>query len=337
MPELRKDPVVGRWVIMATERARRPGNIIDSSYTSPKSDKEHCRYCRLEQDPVYKASLNGGNDWDVCVVPFEKSFLNAQGHCERKKNGLYEVVNGYGLHEIVIETNEHIAGMADLDQNQIKLVIETYAKRIDALAENPDVLYVSAYKNYGSYAGGRSVAHSRSHIIAGPVNSLRFKEKLTGAKEYYDKKKSCVYCDLIAQEYESKDRVVFESQHFLAIVPFAARFLFEVWILPKKHHCHFAQGVEGFEEDLAYVLKGVLRKFQIGLEDPSYNYMLHTAPLYKAKTASVKWQTIEDDFHWHIEVIPRMTLMAGFEKGTEFYINSVPPEHAAEYLREVEI
>ena len=339
MPELRKDPIVGRWVIIATERARRPGNFVSNIDKHVNSASKDCPYCQPAQNIIHKTSLNSSNShqWDVCVVPFEGSFLTMQQPYRRETKGLYDVANGFGAHEVVIDTPEHVSNMADLSQEQIELILKTYILRASELEKNRNFQYSLIYKNYGSTAGARSIGHSRSHIIATPVNPLHVKEKLRGAKEYYQSKKGCIYCDLMHQEYADKKRIVFETDHFLAIHPFAARFLFETWILPKIHHCNFAEGAKGVEADLAYMLKIILKKLKVGLDDPSYNFMIHTAPFYRAHIGKNRWDTIEEDYHWHIEITPRISLMAGFEKGTDFYINVVPPENTAEYLREVEI
>ncbi len=336
MPELRKDPVVGRWVIIATERARRPGNFVDTTYIRPQGGAKDCQFCHPSEKIIYSAKKSASSsNWDVCVTDFKESFLNMNEPIAHKRHGLYEVVNGVGTHEVVIETSTHVANMADLGLEQIRLIFETYAGRITELEKNPQLQYVLPYKNYSQMAGSRMIGHTRSHIIATPVNPVRVNEKLTGAKEYFDTKKRCIYCDLIKQDLEEKSRIVVETEHFLAVIPFAARFLFETWILPKKHHCDYASGVKGVEGDLALMMKTLLTKFKVGLDDPAYNYVIHTAPFRRMQLNTNRWATIEQDFHWHMELMPQLTLMAGFEKGTGFYICAVPPEQMAEYLREI--
>lgn len=337
MPELRKDPIIGRWVIIATERARRPGNFVHSNDLS--WDDPHispCPYCQHLQTPLYWATLNrpsqGPHDWDVCVTSHETPILNMQGSFERRGYGLYDVIDGYGTHEVVVETKEHIANMADLSEDQIRLVLETYAHRINELEKNSHLQYVLAYKNYGISAGSRKIGHARSHIIAAPVNPRRIKDKLMGAKKYFGYHDRCVYCDLIHTELDQKKRIIFETEHFVALTPFAARFLFEVWILPKKHHCDFYKGLLGSQHDLAKMLKKVLMKIELGLGDPAYNFVIHTAPFRRSDFSGNRFRTIEEDYHWHIEILPRLTTVAGFEKGTGFYICSVPPEAMTEYL-----
>ncbi len=337
MPELRKDPVVGRWVIIATERARRPGNIVNSE-ENIFDDDQTCPFCN-NKDPVILSINDEKNpSWKVNVVPSGTPLLETHKYCQRTGYGLYDVINGYGAHEVVIETPEHIANMADLDVGQIKLVLDTYVARISELRKNENLVHVLPYKNHGWVAGSRRIGHSRSQIVATPVYPLRVKEKLLGAKQYFDCHDRCIYCDLIHQEQELKQRVVLETEHFIAMTPFAARFLFEMWVFPKKHHCDFAKGVRGLEEDLAAFLKELLSRVKIGLNNPGYNYVILSAPFRREEGQDRGlFKRVEEEYHWHIEIMPRLTHVAGFEKGTGFYICPVPPEAMAEYLREVEI
>jgi len=340
MPELRKDPVVGRWVIIATERARRPGNIVDSSENTFNGEAGACPFCH-NTDPVIYSVKNpkdpSAAEWAVRVVPSGTPILQPRPYCSRSGHGLYDVMSDFGTHEVVIETPHHIANVADLEEHQVQLVLNTYVARIEDLRKNPNYKYALPYKNYGWVAGARRIGHARSQIVATPVNPLRVKEKLVGAKKYFDYHERCVYCDLLRQELKSRERVIIESDHFVALTPFAARFLFEIWIVPKRHHCDFAEGVIGYENDLAWILKTLLLRIKIGLEDPAYNYVIHSAPFLREADRKTKWKTIEEDYHWHIEIMPRLTRVAGFEKGTGFYICPVPPEDMAEFLRGVEL
>ncbi|MDO8580432.1 MAG: galactose-1-phosphate uridylyltransferase, partial [Candidatus Omnitrophota bacterium] len=328
-------------VIIATERARRPGNFVDRITDGHDSNGDRCRFCHHEGPVVSMVSRphharTEGQPWDVAVVPFQTSFLQTNIEFKRTKHGLYDVMSGFGVHEVVIETPDHVANMADLDQAQIQVVIETYAQRIHALEKNSYFQFVMVFKNYGEIAGSRNIGHARSHIVATPVNPLHMKQKLRGTRDYYAAHKACIYCDLIQEELRQKSRIILETPHFLAVAPFAARFLFEIWILPKKHSCDFTTGIVGCEEDLAYVLKTLLVKFKEGLDDPAYNFYLQTAPFRRPDPDYKRWENLDKDFHWHIELMPRLTRIAGFEKGTGFYISAVPPESMAEYLREIE-
>jgi len=333
MPELRKDPVIGRWVIIASERARRPGNFIDTSDIELEDDKTECAFCNNRRKPI----VPGSPSEEVTVVRSRDAVLDGSAEFQRAKRGLYDVINGFGAHEIVIESREHVANIADLPLDQMASVFETYAIRMRHLEKDGRFQYVLAYKNYGPTAGSRKIGHSRSHIVATPVQPLRVKEKLIGAKKYFDARKSCIYCDLIRQEIEARDRIVCETERFVALIPFAARFLFETWILPKDHHCDFHNGIKGNEKDLALILKMYLQKLQTGVDDPAYNFVIQTAPFHAADPNAAKWKTLQQDYHWHIELMPRLTRVAGFEKGTGFYICAIPPEDMAEYLRGIEI
>jgi len=322
MSQLRKDPIVGRWTIIATERARRPAAFVDPQSTI--TDQKFCPYCQDIASPcVYESH-------GVRVVNSRSPILDDSKPFERRGHGLYDVCHSYGSHEIVLEAPEHIANMADLPLEQIKAVMQTYALRMQTHRKNPFIEYILAYKNYGIAAGSRNIGHSRSQIMAVPVLPMRVKDKTDGAKQYFDYHERCLFCDMVGQELKNKERVVVENEHFVVITPFASRFPFETWILPKNHHCDFADGIKGYEEPLSAMMKDILLRFKIGLNDPAYNYMIQTSPVKNPSS-------FKDYYHWHIEVIPRLTRVAGFERGTGFYICPIPPEMSAAFLREVDI
>lgn len=343
MPELRKDPIIGRWIIVATERARRPGNFVDPGENA--FIEKPCPFCEHKENQtppeIYaireKHSQANGPDWKVRVVPSINPFLRIEGGIQPRGKGLYDAMDALGAHEIVIETPKHIHNMADLETRQIELTFETYIARINDLEKDARFKYVLPYKNYGWSAGGGKIRHSRSQIIATPVNPMRVKEELVGARDYFDIHKHCVYCDLIHQELKSEKRIITETDHFVALAPFASRFPFEIWILPKHHRCDFSKTPAAQLLDLSYILKIILLRLKVGLEDTAYNYVIHSAPFRRKSSKVAQWKTIEADYHWHIEVMPRLTHVAGFEKGTGFYICPIPPENVAEFMREVEI
>jgi UDPglucose--hexose-1-phosphate uridylyltransferase len=322
MSQLRKDPIVGRWTIIATERARRPAAFVDP--LSTKTDPKDCPYCQDISSPGIYASHG------VKVTHSSSPILDDSKPFERRGHGLYDVAHSYGSHEIVLEATEHTANMADLPAEQIKAVMQTYALRMQSHRKNPFIEYILAYKNYGVAAGSRNIGHSRSQIMAVPVLPMRVKDKISGAEKYFDLHERCLFCDMVKQELKNKERVVGENEHFVVIAPFASRFPFETWILPKDHHCDFADGINGYGDHLAAIMKDILLRFKIGLNDPAYNYMIQTSP---AKNLS----SFKDYYHWHIEVMPRLTRVAGFERGTGFYICPIPPEMTAAFLREVDI
>jgi UDPglucose--hexose-1-phosphate uridylyltransferase len=194
--------------------------------------------------------------------------------------------------------------------------------------------YVLVFKNHKPAAGSTTINHLRSQLIALPANPKSVKGELNGAKRYFNYKERCVYCDIITQELEDKKRLILDVDGFVAIAPFASRFPFETWILPKKHSPDYTKTKDSDMISLARILKEVLHRMNTLLSDPPYNYVLHTAPYRRAKAGY--WNTIAHDYHWHIEIIPRLTRVAGFEWGTGFYINPTPPEEAAKFLKEAE-
>jgi len=341
MPELRKDPIIGRWVIIATERARRPDQF--SGHAHDPEEGKACPFCEGKEaktpPEVYAIRPRNSNPncpgWDLRVVPSISPFLRVEGDLDRRGNGLYDVMNGVGAHEIVIETNQHIANMADLSEEQITRVLNCYSDRLVDLERDSRFKYVLVFKNYGKGSGGGAIRHTRSQLIATPVNPKRVKEELAGARLYYDYHERCVFCDLIKQELAQKERIILDFDGFVAVAPFASRFPFETWILPKKHCCDYTCMDAESRKNLARVLKAVLSKLKKGLNDPDYNYVIHTAPFRRQKMGY--WKTIDQDYHWHIEIMPRLTKVAGFEWGTGFYICPLPPEETAKFLREVEI
>lgn len=340
MPELRKDPIIGRWVIISVERAKRPHDFTPSDGSPPEGE---CPFCSGKEDhtppEIYAirkpGTKNNTPGWDVRVVPSKAPFLRIEGDLDRRGKGIFDEMNGIGAHEIVIETPSHIGNLADLDEEQIAKVITCFVERIKDLERDKRFKYTLVFKNYGWSAGGGRVKHSRTQLIATPVTPKRVKEELAGTRQYYEIHERCIFCDLIKQEIDTKDRLILDIDGFITISPFASRFPFEMWILPKKHDCDFHNLNFEFSQDLARILKKILLKLKVGLKDPSFNLILHTSPFRREKVGY--WKTIKEDYHWHIEIIPRLINVAGFEWGTGFYICPIPPEDAARYLREIEV
>jgi UDPglucose--hexose-1-phosphate uridylyltransferase len=342
MPQLRKDPIIGRWVIIATERAKRPDDFKKIAEPPPPEGKE-CPFCEGKEHLTppeifsFRSPKSAANTpgWQLRVVSSIAPVLHIEGDLDRHGQGVYDVMNGIGAHEIVIESPKHIANMSDLSVEDISRTISCYIQRINDLGQDPRFKYVLIFKNYGWVAGGGHVRHTRSQLIATPVTPKRVKEKLVGAHKYFEYHERCVFCDLIKQELNDKQRIIAEIDGFIAMTPFASRFPFEVVIYPKKHACDFTTLEMPLRNDLANIMKIVLTKLKVCLNDPPYNYLVHTAPFRRPKPGY--WRTIDQDFHWHIEITPRLTRVAGFEWGTGFYICPVQPEEAAKFLRETNV
>ena len=327
-------------MIIATERARRPD---DFKPVEEPVEEGICPFCEghEKQTPPEIISIRNNNSlpntpgWDVRVVPSIKPLLKIEGSIDRRGKNLYDIMNGIGAHEIIIETPKHIANIADLEVEQIEKGINARIARIDDLEKDQRFKYVLAFKNFGRAAGGGKVRHSRSQLIATPVTPKRTKEKLAGSRRYFEFHERCVFCDMIKQELDSGERIICDIDGFVALAPFASRFPFETWILPKKHSADFTRLEQPQRKDLASIIKCVLQKLKVGLNNPDYNTIINTAPFRRPKAGY--WKTIDEDYHWHIEIMPRLTRVAGFEWGTGFYICPLPPESAAKFLRELKV
>ena len=239
------------------------------------------------------------------------------------------------MHEVIVESPRHVSSLDELSSAEIAKSLEMYRARILDLEKDQHLKYVLIFKNHKLAAGAIGSEHSRSQLIALPACPKSVKGELEGAKRYFDYKDRCVYCDIIAQEIKDKQRLILDKNGFVAITPYASRFPFETWILPKEHCADFSKITDKAISHLAETLKEILHRIKVALSDPPYNYILHIAPYRREKVGY--WSTIEQDYHWHIEIIPRLTQVAGFEWGTGFYINPTSPEEAAKFLREVKL
>lgn len=329
MPELRRDPVVGRWVIISTERARRP---LDFPTRRPEPTEGPCVFCAGQEartpDEVW-ALRPGGTapntpGWLARVVPNKFPALRIEGNLERSGEGMYDRMNGVGAHEVVIEAPDHEARIEQLPTTHLAEVLRAYRERIMDLAKDPRLQYVMVFKNHGPSAGA-SLEHSHSQLIATPIVPLMVEEELSGAFQHFRMKQRCIWCDILRQEQHDGGRVVLEEEGFIALAPFAPRFPFETWVLPLAHQSRYEETSMGDLLPLANLLGELLRRMSRTLGDPPYNLILHSAPL---RTHAV------EHFHWHIEIIPILTRVAGFEWGSGFFINPTPPEEAARYLRD---
>ncbi|MCX8117758.1 MAG: galactose-1-phosphate uridylyltransferase [Desulfobacterota bacterium] len=329
MPELRKDPIYGRWVIIATERSRRPSDFAPEERRSVGG---FCPLCEGNEDrtppEVFAFRENGtppnSPGWQLRVVPNKFPALRIEGDLNREGEGIYDKMNGIGAHEVVIETPLHNETLATLPLGAVEKVLVAYRERIIDLRRDRRLRYVMVFKNYGA-AAGASLEHPHSQIIALPIIPTRVREEIEGAKGYFQYKDRCVFCDIIRQELRQKSRVITENRGFVSLAPFASRFPFETWILPKHHQPTFERTEGELFGEAAEILSDTLRRLKQVLDDPPYNYILHT---------SSSPEQDQDYYHWHIEIMPKLTKVAGFEWGTGFYINPTPPEEAAEYLRE---
>ena len=335
MPELRKDPVVGRWVIISTERSLRPTSFAPAS---PGRAMTFCPFCPGNEDktppevyacrPGHEAPNTPG--WKVRVVPNKFPALQIEGTLDRRGEGLYDKMNGVGAHEVVIESPVHDQDLADLPLEHIQQVLGAYRERVLDLHRDRRFRYVLIFKNHGAQAGA-TLEHTHTQLIATPIIPKILQEELEGSRRYYELKERCVFCDIVQQETGENNgrRVVTMSERFLTVEPFAPRFPFETWILPRRHDDSYDTLGDGDElRDLAGILKDTLQRLNRALDRPPYNFVIHTAPVTEGDL---------EYFHWHLEITPTLTRVAGFEIGSGFYINPTPPEDSAQYLREVAV
>jgi len=334
MSEVRRDIVTDTWVIIDTKNDTIPNGVPEQHI-----DKGKCPLCEgnEQQTPNEIWAVRDGSPvnqpgWKVRVIPNINPILQVEGELEKSGTGVYDMVSGIGANEVIVEAPHHTPHFFDLSDEQVMLVLQTYRMRIEDLHNDKRLRYILIFKNHGKAAGASGIDHPHSDLIALPATPIRIKQKLNGSREYFSYKERCLFCDIIQQEIEMADRLVFLSDHFAVITPYASRFPFELLVIPRKHQFSYTMINDEQINDLAHVVKRVLRVIHSTLNDPPYNIVLNDSPNLLPKQNY--WTTITDDFHWHIEIIPRLYRRTGFELGTGFYINRFAPEKASALLRQ---
>ncbi len=333
MPELRKDPITGRWVIISSTHGKRPTDFQDQR---TKKRGGFCPFCSGNERTTPReilayrdpgATTPNGPGWRLRVVPNKFPALQIEGDLNKQGEGLFDKMNGIGAHEVFIENPDHNATLATLPARAVEEVLWAFRERMEDLKKDRRFQYTLIFKNEGLSAGA-SLEHSHSQLIALPIVPISVQEELDGCRKHYDLKERCIYCDIIRQEAQQRIRLVGENQGFIAVAPFAPRFPFETWILPKRHvSCYACHNRDDFK-DLAVLLQDTLRRIDRALSFPPYNFVIHTSPFK---------EEVNDYYHWHLEIMPKLTNVAGFEWGSGFYINPTPPELAARYLRDAKV
>ncbi len=345
MSELRFDPIKNRWSIIASERKLRPHEFnVPRQDATPDNGRENCPFepGRERMTPPEILVLPppsprpDGPSWQVRVVPNKFPALRVEGHVEREGLGLYDRVAGIGAHEVIIETPEHEKEMADLELEELALVFHAYRARLLDLRKDLRLRYVLLFKNKGRESGA-SLSHPHSQLIATPIIPTFVVHELNASRQHFRHKERCIFCDLIHQEQRLGERIALETGSFIALEPYASAFPFETWILPKAHQFDFGALTDDELLALARIVQDLLRRMKSLLDDPPYNMVVHTAPSPHPRPGQPDyWSTIEYDYHWHIELVPRITRIAGFEWGSGYTINPTPPEEAARFLQEAD-
>ena len=332
MPELRKDPILGRWIIISKERGKRPTDFIVERNVSKGG---FCPLCPGNENTTPPEVLVYGRPsaapntpgWSLRVVPNKYPALVIEGNLDKEGDGLYDMMNGIGAHEVLIESPSHEEVFTYLPLDRMQQVFLAFRDRINDLSKDPRFRYVMIFKNFGQ-AAGASLEHSHSQLIALPILPRMIVSELDGSLSYYKYKERCIFCDIIRQELRQEVRVVCKNEQFITIAPYAPRSPFELWILPIRHSSSYAS----LDDQAFYALAGIfsesMRRLDRCLPGVPYNFVLHTSPLRSNPL---------EHFHWHFEIMPKLTSIAGFEWGSGFYINPTPPEDAAKYLQEVSL
>ncbi len=349
MPEFRLEPLSGRRVIMAAARAKRPETFAGPGPKAEQSNGralparlEGCPFCEgneaLTPPEVLALAGPGGAErapdspgWRVRVVPNRYPALDPGEHPEVELprsffpgESLFQAAPGYGLHEVIIEAPEHNRHPAAFSPEQVLLVIEAYYRRLLDLEEMPQLRYVQLFRNHGRTAGA-SIEHPHSQLVALPFVPRRLLNELERAHRHYLQQGRCLCCRLLEQERHAKERIVAENEMFTAFMPFASRYPFETWLVPRRHRASFTASSSDERAAFASLLREVLGHFHRALSSPPYNYYLYSAPLRAGELPH---------FHWRLELVPKLATAGGFEAGTEIFINTTPPEEAAAFIRD---
>ena len=328
MAQLRREPIARRWVVVTTDDVKGPSDYLSFKppYQLQASDGP-CPFCpgNERMTPKETFSLSGvGKEWSVRVIPNKFPFFRIEGEFDRRPEGMYDVMEAIGAHEIVIEAPGHHQNLAMMEPSQIERILFAYCERLIDLEKDRRFEQFLILKNYP----GIFNRHPHSHILAMPVIPRGIDEEIWGMLDYYQRKERCIFCDIIKEEISVKKRVILETVHFLVFSPFASRYPFETWIIPKTHSSDFHRINKEEMEDLSSAIQSLFLRFHKLLSDPPYSLTFHTSPVQNRFHRS--------EYHWHIETRLRIGLREGFEWGTGFFVNPTPPENAAAYLREVE-
>ncbi len=330
MPELRLNLITREWVIIATERAKRPDDFRQ------KKDKKYlpervsdCPFCPGNEGktPGEIMQLSSDDEWKIRVTPNKFAALNIEGERQRINEGLKHLVTGVGRHEVIIESNLHNTTIALMPQNDVADVISSYKNRFLDIYNDPRIEHVIIFKNHGERSG-TTIVHPHSQIVGTPVIPLQVRDRVEETTRYFDNTGECLMCATVRTEFAEGRRIILDSKHFLTFIPYAALSPFHTWIFPKRHMASFGDINDEEITDLAYSLKTVLLKFYNGIENPDYNYVI--------RSESPK-ESGSEYFHWYLSIVPRVIQAAGFELGSGMYINTSLPEEIAEFLRRVKV
>lgn len=329
MPELRQNLATKQWVIIATERAGRPQQFLETYRPLTEEHPEHdpsCPFCPGNEELENEITRVPANtEWQVRVVPNKYPALQKEGERVRSFDGVYRRISGVGHHEVVIESPRHNLCPALDTPQHLSMTLQMLQSRCCELAQDPRIEHIICFQNHGEHAG-TSLLHPHSQIIALPVVPYEVRIRAEEARRYFDDTGTCVFCQMLRDELRAGERIIAENASFGAFILYAALSPFHTWIVPRRHEASFLRASAAELADLGDILRRVLRKLYCGLRDPDYNYIIRTAPLRDPG---------HEYLHWYLTVVPRVTRAAGFELGSGMFINTTLPESAAVFLRSV--
>jgi len=332
MPEIRQNMVTREWVIIATDRAKRPDKYAEDSKPPitkllPAHD-ERCPFCTGNEEldlEVERFPATG--PWQTRVVLNRYPALSPEGDVVRIMNGITRKISGVGQHEVVVEHPRHNTTLALLSAKEVELLLQTFYSRGWAIRRDPRIEQIIYFRNHGERAGA-SLKHPHSQIIGLPVVPQTIRRRIDEARRYFDDHGRCAMCTMMEYELSENSRIITTSKHFIAFVLYAAPTPFHTWIVPRQHNVSFLYSSSDEITDLAEILLDVVQRLYVGLNDPDYNLIIRTAPVKELSN---------DYLHWYITIVPRLSRTAGFELGSGMFINSAMPEESSAYLRQVDI
>jgi len=326
--ELRQDIITGDWVVIAKARAQKPDNFKSDPGDKAEVSPNDCVFCHPEETGQKKDTLiyyREDGEWSLRVFPNKfPAFTRESNIVRHYEEGPYFVMEGVGYHEIIV-TRDHDKTFGQMSPEAVTELVDAFRSRYLDLMNKKSVNYIMIIHNHGKKAGA-SQPHPHCQLFAIPVVSPGVQLELKGAEDYYRSHKQCVFCDILDWEGKENKRIVFENSSFMVIAPYASRSAFELWVLPKKHDPYFERIAGKQEYHLGEALKHAMQKLYIGLKDPAINFYLHTSPCDGNDY---------DHYHWHIEILPRTSIWAGFEMATGIEVSTMVPEDAAQFLKKI--
>ena len=330
MPELRFNMIAREWVVISTERAKRPEDFRqwrEKKYI-PDIDPS-CPFCAGNEvkTPGELMRIEKDGLWRVRAIPNKFAVLLPDIPRSRRNSGMKQSVSGYGRHEVIVESPLHNGHIPFLGVDEVADILRTYKSRFIEAYKDPEIEHVIIFKNHGE-ASGTTIQHPHSQLVATPVTPIQVRERLEEATKYYDGTGKCLMCATLKDELEDKSRIILGTEHFVSFIPYAAFSPFHMWIFPRRHMASFSDIEDREISDLALNLKTVLLKLYHGLDNPDFNYVL------RSEGPEKHWSKY---FHWYLSIVPRLSQASGFALGSGMYINPSIPEDVAEFMRNLKI